>query len=153
MPLSHFSFSLAFKAVIHIHACIVSHHFLFSRWRLKSFLLTHIIQSHSPWHSYPLTLHIWPSGSYIHPHCPHLITLCLSLIHHCSSRFLLSLHMSWSFEVMPLILVMLLGTLHLVLSCRSIGAVFLGHALYCTPEWFYHYSSLIRSFKSLLETS
>ena len=72
---------LAFRVVVRIHSGISSHHFLSSFWRSESFLLSHIIQSHSPWHSCPLSLPTWPSGSYIHPHFPHLITLCLSRIH------------------------------------------------------------------------
>ena len=132
-------FSLASRAIVHIPSGTLSHH-LFVFWRSKSFLLICIIQSHSPWHSYSMALHVLPSWLCIYPHFPHRITLCLSLICHCSSRFLFSLLMTQSFEFTPRALIMLLDTLHLALSCSSLWAVFLGHALYCILKWFDCYS-------------
>ena len=85
--------SSASRAIVHIHLKTLSHHpSLF--WRSKSPLLDCIIQDHSPWHSYSLALHILPSWLCIYPRLPHRITLCLSLIRHCSSRFLFSLLMT-----------------------------------------------------------
>ena len=46
------------------------------------FFLSLIIQNHSSWCSYSLASHILPSRFYIHPLFPHLVVLCLSLVHH-----------------------------------------------------------------------
>ena len=144
--------SSAFKAIVRIHSKTLSHH-LSVLWHSESFLLDCIVQGHSPWHSYSLALNVLPSWLCIYPRFPHRVTLCLSLIRHCSSRILFSLLLAQSFEFTTHISVMLLGTLRLALSCSSIRVVFSRHVLYGTSEWFNHYSSLIWLFKSLMEMS
>ena len=105
------------------------------------------------WHSCSLALHILPSWVCIYPHFPHLVTLCLSSIRHCSSKFPFSLLTTQSFEFTTHTLVMLLGTLHLACSCSSHKILSFGHICYCTPKWFNRYTSMILFSESLLETS
>ena len=149
---SSFFVSSAFKAIVHIHSKTLNHH-LSVFWLLESFLLDCIIQGHSPWHSYSLTLYVLPPWLCIYPRFPHRVILCLSVIRHCSSRILFSLLLARSFEFMTHTSVMLLGTLCLALLCSFLRAVFSGHVLYGTPEWFNRYSSFIWFFESLIETS
>ena len=95
--LSPFSSILAFKAIVHTHSCILSHH-LSMFWRSESLLLNCIVQGRSPWDSYSLALHILPSWLCTYPQFPHLVTLCLSPIRLCSPSFPFLLHMTWSNE-------------------------------------------------------
>ena len=144
-------FSLASKTIVHIPSSTLSHH-LFVFWRSESFHLICIIQSHRPRHSYPLALRMLPSWICIDPRFPHLIIPCLSPIHHCPFISPFSLLMTMSFEFTIHTSVMLLDALHLPFSCSSLGVVSFWHILFRTLEWFDHYSSLIWSFESLLET-
>ena len=105
------------------------------------------------WPSCSLALHILPSQVCIYPYFSHLVTLCLSFIRHCFSRFPFSLPMTKSFEFTTHTSVMLLGTLHLAFSCGSHMIVSFRHIRSYTPKWFDHYSSVIWFSKSLLETS
>ena len=88
-----------------------------------------------------LALHILLSRFYISSHFPHLVTLCLSLVHLVTFEF--TTHIS----------VVLLGTLHLAFSCSSHRVVPFGHIISYTPRWFNYYSSLTLIFESLLEKS
>ena len=107
--------------------------------QLLAFIFTSIVH---------LAFTILHSSSFSLP-CYLVLIACPS----CSSRLLLPLHMTQSFEFMTHISVMLLGTLHLVFSCSSHWAVPSGRILSCTPRWFDRYSSLTLIFESLLETS
>ena len=71
---------LAFRAVVHTHSGIQSHH-LSSFWCSESFFPNLVIHSHGSQHSSSLALHILLSRFYVRPHFPHLVTSCLSFVH------------------------------------------------------------------------
>ena len=152
-----------------------------SVWRSE--LCLHFdIQSHCPtWHSVPpslfsfgvqsrffpalssivmaLGIHIrWHCTSclhdfYVHPHFPHLVTLCLSLVHYVLLDF--SFPCTWHSPLSSwhIFRSCYWGTLHLASSCSSHKAVPFGRILSCTRRWFNCYSALTSIFESLLETS
>ena len=120
-------FNLAFKAIVHTHSGIQSHH-LSSFGHSESFFLSHIIQSHSSQHSYSLALHILPSQFYIRPHFPHFITLCLSLVHHALLCF-----------------DFIIGTPHLMSLYSVCGFSICTHSY--ALWWFNYYSALISIFR------
>ena len=126
-------FSLASRAIVHIPSGTLSHH-LFMFWRLESFLLIYIIQSHRPRHSYPLALRMLPSWICVYPRFPHLVTPCLSPIRHCHFISPFSLLMTMSFEFTICISVMLLSTLHLSFSYSSLRIVSFWHILSRTSK-------------------
>ena len=51
-------------------------------WHPESFILSLVIQIQSSQHSYSLALHILPLRFRIRPHFSHLLTSCLSFLHH-----------------------------------------------------------------------
>ena len=78
-----------------------------------SFWVT-VLSIHIHWHCTFLT-----SWFHAYSHFPHFVTMCLSPIRPCSSRFPFSLLMTMCFEFTIHISVMLLSTLHLLFPCGS----------------------------------